>query len=228
MMLAALLLLAQTGATVFEAADVPDEVLATQRGGIRLPNGIDATWSVNTTTAVNGAVVLQTIVRADQGGLQVSAYAPGDGQRVAGPDAQSPASSGAEPRVTYDSRTGISVRQAPATGISVSSGPSGDAGHALAGLEQVDASHAATTANGVIRQVNFGNSPAIELQGQDLQVLHLAGNALGTAILNSGSDRTIDTQTTVSLDLSNAGPDVLGSTFLRIENIAVDALSSRF
>ena len=112
----------------------PDEVLATQRGGIRLPNGIDAAWSVNTTTAVNGAVVLQTIVRVDQGGLQVSPPT----RRAMASGSPAPTRSrrrvgGAEPRLTYDSRTGISVRQTPATGISVSSGSSGDAGHALAG-----------------------------------------------------------------------------------------------
>ncbi len=35
-------------AAPFQAPEVPNAVLATQRGGIRLPNGIDVTLSIDT------------------------------------------------------------------------------------------------------------------------------------------------------------------------------------
>ena len=54
------------------------------------------------------------------------------------------------------------------------------------------------------------------------------GGAFGSAILNSGSDRTISTATTVSIDLRNAGPEVLGSALLRIEDVAIGALTTRY
>ena len=62
----------------------------------------------------------------------------------------------------------------------------------------------------------------------DIRIVHLTGNAIGSAIANMGSDRAIDTQTTLSIDLRNAGPDVLGSTMLRVEDVGIGALTSRF
>ena len=47
---------AETGAGPFAAASaVPDDVLAQQRGGIRLPGGIDVSLSIDTVTALDGS-----------------------------------------------------------------------------------------------------------------------------------------------------------------------------
>jgi hypothetical protein len=62
----------------------------------------------------------------------------------------------------------------------------------------------------------------------DIRIFHLTRNAIGSAITNTGSDRAIDTHTSVSIDLRNAGPDVLGSAMLRVEDVALGALASRF
>ena len=226
MLAAFLLLLANEPASaVFADPGVPDAVLAEQRGGVRLPSGIDVIWTVNTATSVNGAVVLQTVVKVDEGPLRISTYAPANGQAVASAPRDQVADSGIGTRVTYDNQTGIMVTQTPTIGVSISSE---GVDRPLAGLQQVNTAGPVATDNGTIRQIAVGNTPAIELQSSDLRVLHLAGNALGTAVANTGSDRTIDTQTTVSLDLRNAGPDVLGSTYFRVENVAIEAMSSRF
>lgn len=227
-MLGAVLLMLANGpvAAVFEDNDVPDAVLAEQRGGIRLPNGIDATWSVNTTTAVNGAVVLQTVVKVDEA-RRVSTFAPASGQIVNSPAGQTSTAGTGDMRVSYDAMNGIQISSSRnPSGLSVTSAANGQTGQLVDGLTEVDLPQ--VTDNGAIRQVGTGSAQAIELQGQDLRVVHFTGNALGTAISNSGSDRTIDTLTTVSLDLRNAGPDVLGSAMFRVENVAIEALSSRF
>ena len=49
--------------------------LAQQRGGIRLPGGIDVSLSIDTVTALDGSVVLQTVTRIAEGAPVVAARA---------------------------------------------------------------------------------------------------------------------------------------------------------
>lgn len=65
------------------------------------------------------------------------------------------------------------------------------------------------------------------LRDAGLDVTHLAGTAIGTAIANSASGRAIDTRTNVSIDLRNAGPDVLGSAMLQAQSLASDVVAGR-
>ncbi len=103
-MIAVLLLLAAAPAQ-YEAPAVPDPELAEQRGGFRLPSGIDVAITVQTQTAVNGAVVLASVFRADQGAPTVTAYAPKPGETVAAaPPATSAEAAARAPSITYDSR----------------------------------------------------------------------------------------------------------------------------
>ena len=90
------------------------------------------------------------------------------------------------------------------------------------GLEQVTASHVATDAGTVDRTRN-----GVSLTGADFSVTHFIGGAFGSAIANAGNDRTITTATTVSIDLRNAGPEVLGSALLRVEDVALGATAWR-
>lgn len=212
---------------LFGQPALSDEALAQHRGGIRLPNGIDATWSIDTRTAINGAVVLQTVVRVHQGAPQVTVYAPPQGQSVPLTPQQSAAGNGGEPRVTFDMRTGLSVTAPGRTvPVQVGSGAASASGQPLGGLVQLAPGQAVATDNGVIQAAS--GVAGVELRASDIQVLHLTGNALGSAIVNSGSDRAIDTQTTLSIDLRGAGPDVLGSALFRVESAALDALAGRF
>lgn len=214
----------------FEAPPVPDPVLADLRGGIQLPNGIDLALTVQTQTAVNGAVVLQTVFSLTDGPPKVVVYAPSDGRTVAAPAvASSGASAGTTvmPTVTYDNRGGL-VQVTPGLTVmpvAIGTGEKAAQGAVANGLEQV--ASGATTDNGTISQALDGSVRAIKLTGSDFSVTHLAGGTFGSAIANSGSDRTISTVTSVSIDLRNAGPDVLGSAMLRVEDTALSALASR-
>lgn len=223
------LLMAGQPAPVFDAVTAPDEILATQRGGLRLPNGIDVAMTVQTTTAVDGAVVLETVWTVDAGQPQLAVYTPARGTPVAStaaPGGQGIAAASTSATVTYDRQHGIQVATngwRPA--VTVSGAPG--AATPTAGLERVDPGEPVTTDGGVVSASAPGQLSGVQLAGMDIQVTHLNGQAFGSVIQNMGSDRVIDTQTTLSIDLRDAGPDVLGSAFLRVEALAVDALAGR-
>jgi len=206
---------------------VPDAELAQQRGGFALPNGIDVALTVQTQTTLNGAIVLRTVFRADQGAPTLTIFAPKAGETVSAQGAtQTVGTAAATPTITYDPRTGVQVT--PGGGSpTVSIVTPGDVDTVPAGLAAVAGGVPVTTDQGVITETSLGGLQTIELKGNDLAITHLAGNAFGSAIANAGNDRAIDTQTTVSIDLRNAGPDVLGSAMLRVEHMGADAMGFR-
>ena len=215
----------------FDEQRVPEPVLADQRGGIRLPNGIDVSLSIDTVTALDGSVVLQTVTRIAEGAPVVTAYAPEDGKPVK-LEQQGGAGTGsaaAQPSVTYDRQNGLTVTAGrPIVPIMVGQSEGGEAAQVAPGLQELDLTQSATTPNGVVQAGGANGTGGVELQGMDIRIVHLTGNAIGSAIANSGSDRAIDTLTTLSIDLRNAGPDVLGSAMLRVEAVALGALTTRF
>lgn len=221
---------AAAGEPAFDAAAVPDAVLATQRGGVRLPNGIDLALSVQTQTAVNGAVVLQTVYALDQGPASLTVYAPPKGSVVPAASSASPppGSAATLPVVSYDPRTGLTVSQGHG-GVPVTVGGGVRAGPPTVapGLKALDQSTGQETAAGAVTSRTDGLLRTVTLSGTDFTVSHLAGAAFGSAIANSGSDRAIDTITSISIDLRNAGPDLIGSVFFRVEDVALGALGSR-
>lgn len=210
---------------VFASGEVVDSVLAEQRGGFRLPNGIEVSLSIDTITALDGAIVLRTVTRISDGAPVTKVYAPSTGQTV--PFAGSAGAGVVRnyPSVTYDRQYGLTIAGGGTTlPVTLASGE-GPADQVVAGgLQQIDSSTPVVTSNGKIQTSELG----VALLAPDIGVVHLNGRAFGTAIANSGSDRTIDTMTVLSIDLRNAGPDVLGSTMLRIEGITIDAMAGRY
>lgn len=231
-MLSALLLLSQPVADlpadpVYAEEAVPDPVLAEQRGGFRLPNGIDVALTVQTQTVVDGAVVLHTVFALDQGPATLAVYAPRNGTTVMVAQGTEPSQSAAVPTVSYDSRTGVTVAPGFST-VPVSVGTGAAPSASLpAGLAQIDPTGTPATDNGVVSGQSSGLLRLVTLSSPDFNVAHFAGSAFGSAIANSGSDRAFDTVTSVSIDLRDAGPDVLGSAMFRVENVALGALGAR-
>lgn len=216
---------------VFDQAPLSDAELADLRGGIRLPNGIDAALTIETQTAVDGAIILMTVVKIDVGLPQVAVFAPGEGASVPAQPQDAAAGSASQglPTFSFDNRNGLHVF--PGAGrlsATVTSAPApADGGGVPDGLLPVDMDAPAQTGHGLISASGRGGLTSVELTMPDLQVLHLTGNAFGSVIANSGSNRAIDTQTTVSLDLRNAGADVIGSTMLRVADMASGAMAMR-
>ena len=224
---AALFLLAAQAAPMIDSPVVPDPELATMRGGFRLPNGIDVSLTVQTQTAIDGAVVLRTVFKADQGAPTLTIYAPHNGERVAAGEvngATNIAASSTGPRVWFDPRTGIHIQPSAAVpSVAITTGTAGAQSESLSGLDRIVPGAITATDAGTITQNLQGPIKSVELRGADLSILHFAGNAFGSAITNTGNDRAIDTITNLSIDLRNAGPDVLGSAMLRVQDLATDA-----
>lgn len=212
-----ILLLLALAAGPFAVAPLADEELAGHRGGFALPGGIDVAMTIDTQTAVDGAVVLRTVFRADQGVPTLTTYVPRAGETVAAAPVRVAAVT-TVPTVSYDRQSGIQVTGGLATpDVALTGAP----GAIPAGLEQVSGGA------GNVSERTEGALRLVELTGADLTVTHLAGSAFGAAIANMGSDRTIDTQTSVAIDLTGAGPDVIGSSMLRVQDVAMQALVGR-
>jgi len=214
----------------FDAPELPDAVLAEQRGGVRLPNGIDLALTVQTQTAVNGSIVLQTVFSIVDGAPTVTVLTPEPGHTVAAPttSGEAGASMATAPTVTYDRQNGLQV-SAGRSMVPVNLGGRADASRPAVpeGLQAIDASTPVSTDAGLVTATAERSVRSVTLAGSDLSITHFAGNAFGSAIANARNDTAIQTETTISLDLRNAGPDVLGSAMLRVEDVALGALGSR-
>ncbi|MDT0575623.1 hypothetical protein RM533_05445 [Croceicoccus sp. F390] len=217
-----------TASPVFSVPAEPDGVLAQQRGGIRLPSGIDAALTVQTQTALNGDIVLQTVVKIDKGAPVFTTYVPGPGEKVPGQQLPNTAATGS-PAIAFDGKGGFQISAGSGTlPVTVTTGAPGAGAGLPAGLQAVDSAGPVATDNGlVMSQTGSNGLQNVQLSGSDFTIIHFGVNAFGSAIFNTGSDRVIDTATIVSIDLDNAGPDVLGSAMLRVESVALDALASR-
>lgn len=222
------LFLAAQAATPLGAPPVPDPVLAAQRGGFQLPSGIDVAITVQTQTVLDGAVVLRTVFRADQGAPSLTILAPTSGQIVAATRGAGAAAASRPtmPTVTYDRATGFQlVPGVAAPQIAVTADNSQSLAATTEGLAPV--APGTVTDNGLVSAANNAGLRTVSLDGPELTITHLAGTAFGSAILNTGSDRAIDTQTSVSIDLRNAGPDVLGSSMFKIQDLAIASAALR-
>lgn len=214
-------------ASPFGVEPVSNTVLAEQRGGFRLPNGIDVALTVQSVTSVNGVVVLHTTFRVDQGPPTIAIHTSGREGQDSGTSTQQnrTISIAATPTVGYDPRNGVQITPGVAApSIRIATVAQDMAASASPGEV---ASEQSANAFGAIEQSQQNGVHSISLQGPDIAVTHLAGTTFGSIVANSGNDRAIDTATTISLDLRNAGPDVLGSAMLRVGNLGNDALAFR-
>ncbi|MFV0624397.1 hypothetical protein ACBY01_10355 [Sphingomonas sp. ac-8] len=223
-----LLALALVPAALFGAMPLPDIKLAEQRGGFRLPNGVDVAMTVQTQTALDGAVVLRSVFRLDSGQPSFVVYTPREGETIASPSAGSRDATDASARtqVRYDSRGGIQITPgvaAPQLSVGGAGVPA-DADDRFVTLP--DGASVASGA-GSVHQSSQGPLQTAEWRGADLSITHLAGSAFGAAVVNTGNDRAIDTETSLFLSLDNAGPDVVGSSMLRAGELAFDAAQLR-
>ncbi len=213
----------------FGVAAVSEDVLAEQRGGFRLPNGIDVSLSIDTVTAIDGRVVLQTVTRVAESAPVVTAYAPSADEAAVSVRTGQSAAQASAPQVVFDPQHGVTVSATiPSVAVTISPDSRNGVPAAIPGLQAVDLDHAAPTPDGVVQRVHDGGRDMVALLGADFSVMHLTGSALGATVLNTADDRAILTSTTLSIDLRNAGSDVLGSAMLRVEDIGILAVGSRY
>lgn len=80
-----------------------------------------------------------------------------------------------------------------------------------------------TGADGTVTLLRQANSSRLVLDGQQTDVTLLVGGAFGSLVSNTADNRTIDVMTTVDIDISNASPELLGSSLLRAEDLALSS-----
>lgn len=228
MMLALAFLLAGTAAP-FNTAPVADSDLAGMRGGFSVAGSPDVSVAVRTETTLDGALLLRSVWRVDNGAPALQVYAPAPGQKIAMAGGQSPANSGAMTSspivVTFDRETGARIASTANAQPSISvvvgqaAPPPDNAGPPL------DLSKGAVaTAGGAVSLQKLPVGTAVHLAGDRLDVTQLFGAAIGSAIANSADNRAIQSATTVGLDLRGATPFNLGAAVLRAQDVAADAV----
>lgn len=218
------------------ATAVDDAELARHRGGFALPNGVDVALTVQTDTAVDGALVLRSVYRLETGAPTLAVFAPAPGTtgpRVTLSSATPAPGTTISPTVTIDRAGGISTvawsQPLPVAQINVTraSEPIGMAPEGLAPLPVVAGGPGIATAGGVVSVTELSRGTRVDLAGPMLDVTHLVGQAFGTIIANTADNRAIDTATTLDFDLRNASTLSTASATLRAQDIVQNTLTGR-
>jgi hypothetical protein len=80
--------------------------------------------------------------------------------------------------------------------------------------------------DGVLTLTRAGANTRLLLDGQQTDVTHLIEGGTGSIVTNIADNRAIDVVTTIGLQIDNAQPELLGSSLLRVETLALDATAA--
>lgn len=225
-----MLLALALAAAAFASEPVSDAELSTMRGGFSLPGGLDVAMAVQTETSLNGNLLLRSVYKVDQGLPALQIFAPRVGETVRGTNVtaadQGDALQG-RVSINFDRQNGVSIsRQAttPIANVTVgSAAPTQE--EAADGLQPLDLSSGPVeTAGGRVSLSSLPAGARARIEGDGIDVSHVFGAAFGAVVANTGSDRTVDTSTTLTLDLRGATPFNLGSSLLRADALGAEAV----
>lgn len=217
-----------TAVPAFASADpapLTDPELARVTGKFMLPNGASIAMSVTSDTLVNGQLVLRSVLTVDQA-ASLKVYAGGDGMAAA-PSRPAVAAAPVPSSVTvlFDRQSGmrtVTPNFAAAPTIAVGTGgAAAAAGAGLTALPLAPGGPAVATSAGLVSLAPSGAS--VMLSGDRIDVTHLMGPAIATAVANSANDRTIDTVTSIDIDLARVTPFAINSAALRAADLGMDA-----
>jgi hypothetical protein len=206
-----------------------DAELAEMTGKFILPGGGALALSVTSDTMLNGALVLRTVLTVDQGSsVQVFGRAGGG----AAPTGTTAATVHTVPALTqgasvlFDRRSGAQITPPTVSTIRIGGTGAAGAGAAELGLTPITVAAggaAVRTPDGLVSVTTLPNGTQVSLAGDQIGIAHLVGPSVATAILNSGNDRTIDTVTTIGIDLHDAAALAMGSAAMKVDALAADA-----
>jgi hypothetical protein len=78
------------------------------------------------------------------------------------------------------------------------------------------------TPSGSVQLTKDDNGSTVSLHGESFKIRHMIGNFTGSLVANSANNISIDTVTTVNVDLKNSTVPI-DNTMLRWEAVAIDA-----
>jgi hypothetical protein len=210
---------------------VPDRELATMRGGLMLPNGLNVAIGIDIQTRIDGALALHTIFSSEAAGLRV--FTDGTTSPSEAPGTITVATGDPDWPTVSVSRTptGTTVT-APAAGapaaVNIVSGPT------TGWLDAAGQTPVPVTANGPAVEASSGSirltsddrGSQVQLVTPTTEIRHLVGQATGAVISNTANDRVIDTVSTVNVNLVGL-PAGLMNGVLMVNRIATEAAGPR-
>lgn len=215
------------------ASPIPDDELARMRGGFALPGGLSVAIAVQSDTRIDGALVLRSVYRVDQGTPVLQVFAPAPGTSLSNRSTGSSNSVAAPPSMTltFDRQSGarFDVGGRPGPNVNIVPGSTsglGNDGSAGPAIAIAAGSGTVQVPTGALKVTEVPNGQQIRLLGNGIDITHLVGSAIGSAITNSANNRTIESSTTLALDISGATSTNLGSSMLRVETLGLDATAA--
>ncbi|QKR99478.1 hypothetical protein F9288_07355 [Sphingomonas sp. CL5.1] len=223
---------------------VDDATLASSYGKFLAPGGIDLAMSVQSSTTVNGNLVLRSVFSVDRGPGTLQVFAPPSGS--SGPEVSLSAAAGTgNVQSNMSGSQGVSVSVDRATGTTIIQPTHGSAVTPVVSVNSAQISVAAPADNsglvqvtpaaagvetgaGVVSVTAVAAGARVTLDGAGFSISHLVGAATGAVIANTANDRVIDTVTNVQIDLHNAQAMALGSAMLRVDSLVSAATRAMF
>ncbi|MET0375741.1 MAG: hypothetical protein ABW128_15980 [Rhizorhabdus sp.] len=212
---------------------VPDAELATMRGGLLLPNGLNVAIGIDIQTRIDGVLALHTIYSSEGPNAGVRVYTDGTTSPSAAPGTVTVATGDPDwPTVSVsrtptgttvtapgpDTPASVNIVAGPATGWLDAAGQT---------LVPVTANGPAVTASsGSVRLTSDDRGTQVALVTPATEIRHLVGQATGAVIANTGNDRAIDTVSTINVNLVGL-PVALMNGVLLVNRIAADAAGQR-
>ena len=196
---------------------VPDAALATMRGGVQLPNGLNIAIGIDIQTRVDGLLALHTIYQTDGPDAGVRVFTDGAAPSLTPPGTitvETPGSSGSPEVIVSRAPTGttvdISTPAAP-TRVNILSGVPSTWLMAI-GQTQVPVTEngaSVATPAGDISLASDERGAVVTLAAPTLRIQQIVGEAAGIIIANTSNDRTIDTVSSVNVDLQGFSPELV-------------------
>lgn len=212
---------------------VPDAELATMRGGLLLPNGLNVAIGIDIQTRIDGVLALHTIYSSEGPNAGVRVYTDGTTSPSAAPGTVTVATGDPDwPTVSVsrtptgttvtapgpDTPASVNIVAGPATGWLDAAGQT---------LVPVTANGPAVTASsGSVRLTSDDRGTQVALVTPATEIRHLVGQTTGAVIANTGNDRAIDTVSTINVNLVGL-PVALMNGVLLVNRIAADAAGQR-
>jgi hypothetical protein len=224
---------APVSAAMLQAQALSNEQLATLRGGVLLPNGLDISIGIDIQTLVNGQLALHTVLSTEAPtpfGLRVL---NGGSASSMPPTVTIPAAAQSSPLLVLDRQSGSSSvaptsASGPNTTIHVLNAPT-DTWPRYPDENTVPVSPngpSVTTPFGTVQITQDSRGAVVSLSDPTLLVQHLVGEASGVTVANTANNQVVQTQSAIDVDVHGAWPAIANALF-RVNNVATNAAVTR-
>ncbi len=206
-----------TAPSLFDSPRVSNADLAEMRGGFSLPDGLNIAIGIDVQTRIDGALALRTVYSSEGPDAGIRAYAGDSGPATStGGTSVGGVAAGATVSVSRSS-DGTTIVSAPGVGptsvtIVSAAPPASDGGGSALPLTANGAP--VQTASGSYSLTTTDRGNVVTFEGPSIEVQHLIGQATGVIVANTANNRTIDTTSTVNIDLQNMPVAQIASAFI--------------